>query len=74
MSRPQIRLQVAVAVPPLAEKEEGVITRHGKPTGILIGFESEDDWFDHRLAYDPRFLRRVEVAWASSKLSPTAGY
>jgi hypothetical protein len=46
MSRPQFRLRVAVEVPPLAEKEEGVITRHGKPTGILIGFESEDGWFD----------------------------
>ncbi|HTG58493.1 MAG TPA: type II toxin-antitoxin system prevent-host-death family antitoxin, partial [Terriglobia bacterium] len=28
-----------------AEKEDIVITRHG-PAGILIGFESEDDWFD----------------------------
>ena len=46
----------------LAEKEEVVITRHGKPAGILIGFESEDDWFDYRLEHDPRFLRRVEEA------------
>jgi len=46
----------------LAEKEEVVITRHGKPAGILIGFESEDDWFDYRLEHDPRFLRRIEVA------------
>src|SRR5215469_5740148 len=27
-----------------AEKQEIVITRHGKPAGVLIGFESEDDW------------------------------
>ena len=46
----------------LAEKEEIVITRHGKPAGILIGFESEDDWFDYRLENDPRFLERVESA------------
>jgi prevent-host-death family protein len=46
----------------LAEKEEVVITRHGKPAGILIGFESEDDWFDYRLENDSRFLRRVEAA------------
>jgi len=46
----------------LAEKEEIVITRHGKPAGILIGFESEDDWFDYRLENDPRFLQRVEAA------------
>ena len=46
----------------LAEKEEIVITRHGKPAGVLIGFESEDEWFDYRLEHDPRFLQRVEKA------------
>jgi prevent-host-death family protein len=49
----------------LAEKEEIIITRHGKPAGILIGFESEEDWFDYRLENDPRFLARVEAARAS---------
>ena len=29
-----------------AETQEIVITRHGKPAGVLIGFESEEDWFD----------------------------
>ncbi len=46
----------------LAEKEEVVITRHGKPAGVLIGFKSEDAWFDYRLENDPRFLRRIEAA------------
>ncbi len=46
----------------VAEREEVVITRHGKPAGILIGFRSEDDWFEYRLERDPRFLRRVEAA------------
>ncbi len=46
----------------LAEKEEIIITRHGKPAGVPIGFESEEDWFDYRLEKDPRFLRRVEAA------------
>jgi prevent-host-death family protein len=46
----------------LAEKEEVVITRHGKPAGVLIGFQSEDDWFDYRLEHDPRFLRRIATA------------
>ena len=46
----------------LAEKEEVIITRHGKPAGILIGFESEDDWFDYRLEDDPSFLQRIERA------------
>jgi prevent-host-death family protein len=46
----------------LAEKEQVVITRHGKPAGVLIGFRSEDDWFDYRLENDPRFLARVAAA------------
>jgi prevent-host-death family protein len=51
----------------LAEKEEVVITRHGKPAGVLIGFEDEDDWFDYRLENDPRFLKRIEQARRSLK-------
>jgi prevent-host-death family protein len=51
----------------LAEKEEIVITRHGKPAGVLIGFEDEEDWFDYRLENDPRFLKRVEQARKSLK-------
>ena len=45
-----------------AETQEIVITRHGKPAGVLIGFETEDDWFDYRLENDPRFLQRIEQA------------
>ncbi len=45
-----------------AEAQEIVITRHGKPAGVLIGFESEEDWFEYRLEHDPRFLRRIEQA------------
>ena len=48
-----------------AAKQNIVITRHGKPAGVLIGFESEDDWFEYRLENDARFLRRVETARAS---------
>ena len=29
---------------------------------MLIGFESENDWFEYRLEHDPRFLRRIERA------------
>ena len=46
----------------LAEKEDVLITRHGKPAGVLIGFETEEDWFDYRLEHDPRFLQRIEAA------------
>jgi prevent-host-death family protein len=45
-----------------AETQEIVITRHGKPAGVLIGFESEEDWLEYRLEHDPRFLRRIEQA------------
>ena len=49
----------------LAEKEQIVITRHGRPAGILVGFASEDEWFDYQLENDPRFLKRIEQARAS---------
>jgi len=45
-----------------AEAQDIVITRHGKPAGLLIGLE--DDWFDYRLESGPRFLRRVEESRA----------
>jgi len=45
-----------------AGKQEIVITRHGKPAGVLIGFKSEDDSFEYRLETDPRFLHRIEKA------------
>jgi PHD/YefM family antitoxin component YafN of YafNO toxin-antitoxin module len=51
----------------MAEKQAVVITRHGKPAGVLIGFGSEEDWFDYRLENDPRFLQRVKTARGSLK-------
>ena len=45
-----------------AAKRDIVVTRHGKPAGVLIGFASEDDWFDYRLETDRRFQRRIERA------------
>jgi prevent-host-death family protein len=45
-----------------AASQEIVITRHGRPAGVLIGFKSEDDWLDYRLENDPRFLRRIDAA------------
>ena len=49
----------------LAAAEEIVITRHGRPAGVLIGFESEEDWFEYRLEHHPEFLRRIREARAS---------
>lgn len=41
------------------EKEEVLITRHGRPAAVIIGFRDEDDWFDYRLEHDEKFLRKV---------------
>ncbi len=46
----------------IAEKEEVVITRHGKPAGVLVGFASDDEWIDYQIENDPRFLQRIERA------------
>jgi len=45
-----------------AEKEEIVITRRGKPVGLLVGFASEDEYLDYVLENDPAFLDRVAKA------------
>ena len=34
---------------------------------MLIGFESEEDWFDYLLENDPRFIRRMEAARESMR-------
>ena len=46
----------------LAVAEEIVITRHGRPAGVLIGFANEEDWFEYRLENHPEFLRRIREA------------
>jgi prevent-host-death family protein len=45
-----------------AEKGEVVITRHGKPAAIVIGFHDEDDWLDYRLEHDEVFLEKIAKA------------
>jgi prevent-host-death family protein len=46
----------------LASEGEIVITRHGRPAGVLIGFEDEEAWIDYRLENHPEFLERVAEA------------
>ncbi|UCH10556.1 MAG: type II toxin-antitoxin system Phd/YefM family antitoxin [Fidelibacterota bacterium] len=45
-----------------AKENQIVITRHGKPAGVLIGLADEEDWFDYLLENDPRFLARITAA------------
>ena len=51
-----------------AEEETVVITRHGKPAGVLVGFTDEDDWIDYRLEHDERFLMRIAEARESLRV------
>lgn len=55
-----------------AQREEIVITRHGKPAGILVGFAREDNWFDYRLEHDPRFRARIDQARSSLRAGKRA--
>lgn len=52
----------------IAEREEIIITRHGKPAGVLIGFKSEEDWFEYRLENHQNFAQRIAEARESLRL------
>ncbi len=45
-----------------SEKEEVLITRHGRPAAVVIGFHDEEDWFDYKLEHDEKFLRKIARA------------
>lgn len=44
--------------------EEILLTQNGRPLGVLVAFDDEEDWLDYQLEHDPRFLRRIEQARA----------
>ena len=46
----------------LAANGEIVITRHGRPAGVLIGFETEEDWFEYQLEHNAEFRQRVAAS------------
>ena len=45
-----------------SEKGEVLVTRHGKPAAVIIGFRDEDDWFDYRIEHDEAFLKKIAKA------------
>jgi prevent-host-death family protein len=51
-----------------ASKERVLITRHGRPAGILIGFADEDAYFEYQLENDPRFEARIARAREQKRL------
>lgn len=42
-----------------AGKEDVVVTIHGRPAAVIIGFEDEDDWMEYRLLNNDEFLARI---------------
>lgn len=42
-----------------AGREEVLVTIHGRPAAVIIGFEDEDDWLEYRLLKDEKFLAYV---------------
>jgi prevent-host-death family protein len=47
----------------MAVQENIIITRHGVPAGMLIGFESDNaDWWEDLLLEHPRFQARIAQA------------
>ena len=55
----------------VAETESVIITRDGKPVGILIGLENRSDWWEELMLRDPRFT--VEIAEARQSLQTGKG-
>jgi prevent-host-death family protein len=49
----------------LASQDELVITRHGRPAGVLIGFKDEEAWIDYQIENHPEFLERIAEARAA---------
>lgn len=45
-----------------AEDEEILITRHGRPAAVVVGFRDEDAWLEYRLLNDEGFLKTIERA------------
>ncbi len=45
----------------MKRKKEIVITRHGIPADVLVGFKSEDDWFNYRPDWHARAASRTSV-------------
>ncbi len=50
-----------------AGKEEVVVTVHGRPAAVLIGFADEEDWLEYRLLKDESFLARVSKSRSQYK-------
>lgn len=43
-----------------------LVTRHGKPAGVIIGFPTEADYLDWKIENDPRFRAVMEKSLAQA--------
>jgi PHD/YefM family antitoxin component YafN of YafNO toxin-antitoxin module len=43
-----------------------LVTRHGKPAGVIIGFPTEGDYLDWKIENDPRFRAIMEKSLAQA--------
>ena len=41
-----------------------LVTRHGKPAGVITGFRTEADYLDWKIENDPRFRGMMESSLA----------
>lgn len=46
--------------------ERVLVTRHGRPAAIIIGFATEDDWIDYKIENDERFVQRIAESRAQA--------
>ena len=52
-------------LPALMKSESPVlVTRHGKPAGVIIGFPTETAYLDWKIENDPRFRTLMEKSLA----------
>lgn len=55
----------------IAENDNIIITRDGKPIGILMSWEDSEDWWEELLLQDPRFQDRIARSRQSLKEGKT---
>lgn len=48
-----------------------LVTRHGKPAGVIVGFASKADYLDWKIENDPRFRRMMHRSLAQAKAGKT---
>lgn len=42
-----------------AKSDQFIIMDKGRPIGVVVGFESEEDWEDYFFEHDPIFLAKI---------------